>query len=157
AGYGRGARVALLLENRPEFFWVWLALNSLGVAIHPINPELQRDDIAYQFSVVEPDLAIAWPKYHALIRAAEPQLAVIAPEEDPPPCRRDVLTGVPAASDDCAFLFTSGTTGKPKCCRLSNDYFLTIGRWYISQGGMAALQPGAEILLTPLPMFHMNA
>src|SRR5207245_8411443 len=35
AGYGRGSRVALLLENRPEFFWTWLALNSLGVAIHP--------------------------------------------------------------------------------------------------------------------------
>src|SRR5262245_66520521 len=38
AGYGRGSRVAILLENRPEFFWVWLALNRLGVAIHPINP-----------------------------------------------------------------------------------------------------------------------
>ena len=30
AGYGQGARVALFLENRPEFFWHWLALNALG-------------------------------------------------------------------------------------------------------------------------------
>jgi len=157
AGYGRGARVALLLENRPEFFWVWLALNSLGVAIHPINPELQSEDIAYQFSIVEPDLAIAWPEYHPLMRAAQPQLVVIAPEDNPPRCERNILPEAPDANDDCAFLFTSGTTSKPKCCRLSNDYFLMIGRWYVSQGGMATLQEGAEILLTPLPMFHMNA
>ena len=32
AGYGRGARVALLLENRPVFFCT-LALNALGVSI----------------------------------------------------------------------------------------------------------------------------
>src|SRR3954452_25361472 len=46
AGYGRGARVALMLDNRTEFFWVWLALNSLGVCILPINPELRANDIA---------------------------------------------------------------------------------------------------------------
>ncbi|MGA8229487.1 MAG: AMP-binding protein, partial [Xanthobacteraceae bacterium] len=68
AGYGRGSRVALLMENRPEFFWTWLALNSLGVAIHPLNPELQAADLAYQFSVVEPELAIALPAHHRLIR-----------------------------------------------------------------------------------------
>lgn len=157
AGYGRGSRVALLLENRPEFFWVWLALNSLGVAIHPINPELQSEDIAYQFGIVEPALAIAWPEHRPLIRAAHPGLAVIAPEENPARCQGGTLPGAPEASDACAFLFTSGTTGKPKCCSLSNDYFLGVGRWYVSQGGMATLVQGAEILLTPLPMFHMNA
>ena len=31
AGFGHGHRVALLLENRPEFFDHCLALNSLGV------------------------------------------------------------------------------------------------------------------------------
>src|SRR3954451_7322585 len=38
AGYGRGARVPLLLENRPVFFLYWLALNALGGSIVPINP-----------------------------------------------------------------------------------------------------------------------
>jgi len=38
AGYGIGSRVALLLENRPEFFDYWLALNAIGVSIVPINP-----------------------------------------------------------------------------------------------------------------------
>ncbi len=30
AGYGSGHRVALLLQNRPEFLLHWLALNGLG-------------------------------------------------------------------------------------------------------------------------------
>lgn len=157
AGYGRGSRVALLMENRPEFFWTWLALNSLGVAIHPLNPELQAADLAYQFSVVEPELAIALPAHHRLIRAANATLPLIAPNEPPPRCARPPAAGAPAGDDACAFLFTSGTTGRPKCCVLSNEYFLGVGRWYVSQGGMATLQDGAEILLTPLPMFHMNA
>ena len=59
--------------------------------------------------------------------------------------------------DLCALLFTSGTTAKPKCCVLSNDYFLRIAQWYVAQGGEAAMRAGAETVLTPLPMFHMNA
>ena len=157
AGYGCGSRVALLMENRPEFFWTWLALSSLGVAIHPLNPELQAADLAYQFSVVEPSCAIALPEYHRLIHAASPAFAVVAPGEPPPQCARVPESGAPAGDDACAFLFTSGTTGRPKCCVLSNAYFLGVGRWYVSQGGIATLQDGAEILLTPLPMFHMNA
>jgi acyl-CoA synthetase (AMP-forming)/AMP-acid ligase II len=157
AGYGRGSRVALLMENRPDFFWTWLALNSLGVAIHPLNPELQAADLAYQFSVVEPSCAIALPEYHRLIHAASPTVTVVAPGEPPPQRARAPEAGAPAGDEACAFLFTSGTTGRPKCCVLSNAYFLGVGRWYVSQGGIATLQDGTEILLTPLPMFHMNA
>src|ERR1051326_1931361 len=39
AGYGHGHRVALLLENRPEFFFHYLAANALGCSIVPINPD----------------------------------------------------------------------------------------------------------------------
>src|SRR5258705_330480 len=90
AGYGHGACVALLLENRPEFFWHWLALNALGVAIMPINPDLRADDLAYQLSVAEPDLAVALPETHALIKKASGLMRVIAPDQPPPACRAKV-------------------------------------------------------------------
>ena len=45
AGYGSGHRVALLLENRPVFFVHYLALNSLGASIVPINPDYRHDEI----------------------------------------------------------------------------------------------------------------
>ena len=54
-------------------------------------------------------------------------------------------------------LYTSGTTGTPKGCVLSNDYFLRCGRWYTEIGGLCALRPGQDRLITPLPMTHVNA
>src|SRR3989454_6787564 len=44
----------------------------------------------------------------------------------------------------CALLYTSGTTGKPKGCLLSNFYFLNVGRRYIAEGGLCALREGEE-------------
>src|SRR5690349_20846589 len=40
AGYGPGHRVALVLGNRPEYFWHFLALNALGACAVPLNAEL---------------------------------------------------------------------------------------------------------------------
>src|SRR5258706_12333727 len=48
AGYGHGHRIALLLENRPEFFFHYLALNALGAGIVPINPDYRHDEMLYQ-------------------------------------------------------------------------------------------------------------
>ena len=72
------------------------------------------------------------------------------------PAARPVTRQSAERDDPCALLFTSGTTAKPKCCVLSNDYFLRIAGWYVSQRGEAAMGED-ETVLTPLPMFHMNA
>jgi acyl-CoA synthetase (AMP-forming)/AMP-acid ligase II len=157
AGYGRGTCVALLLENRPDFVWHWLALNGLGVSILPINPDLRADDLAYQVSIAEPDLAVALPGTHALIAKAWGNGArIVAPGETPPACHTTVTRQSAEPGDPCALLFTSGTTAKPKCCVLSNDYVLRLAAWYVSQGGEAAMGAN-EIVLTPLPLFHNNA
>ena len=58
AGYGHGHRVALLLENRPEFFFHYLALNALGCSIVPINPDYRHDEMLYQMDHSEADLAV---------------------------------------------------------------------------------------------------
>ena len=58
AGYGHGHRVALLLENRPEFFFHFLALNALGVSIVPVNPDYRHDEMRYLMEHSEADLAV---------------------------------------------------------------------------------------------------
>ena len=63
----------------------------------------------------------------------------------------------PDPDSECALLYTSGTTGRPKGCVLSNDYFLRCGRWYTEIGGLCTLRPGEDRLITPLPMTHVNA
>jgi acyl-coenzyme A synthetase/AMP-(fatty) acid ligase len=42
---------------------------------------------------------------------------------------------------EAALLYTSGTTGNPKGCILTNTYFLEAGRWYAEAGGLCALTP----------------
>jgi len=42
AGYGHGHRVGLLLENRPDHLFHWLALNALGASVVPISAEMRR-------------------------------------------------------------------------------------------------------------------
>jgi acyl-CoA synthetase (AMP-forming)/AMP-acid ligase II len=59
AGYGHGHRVALLLENRPEFFFHYLALNALGCGIVPINPTTGTTRCATRWTT--PRSISSWP------------------------------------------------------------------------------------------------
>jgi len=158
AGYGLGSRVALLLENRPEFFTFWLALNAIGASIVPINPDLRRDELLFQLDMAEAPLLIAIAERLADLADIHPgKVTVIGANDDIPPSPVR-LTAEPGGPDaECALLFTSGSTGKPKGCMLSNIYFIRLAEWYTTQGGVADMAEGSEIALTPLPMFHMNA
>ncbi|PYM21064.1 MAG: hypothetical protein DMD81_00640, partial [Candidatus Rokuibacteriota bacterium] len=164
AGYGHGHRVALLLENRPEFFFHYLALNALGVSIVPINPDYRHDELLYQMDHSEADLAVVIsgraPDLEQVARERSKPLPVVDvarasqgfPRPGPPP-RRDA----PGESSETSLLYTSGTTGRPKGCVLNNLYYLNAGAWYRDLGGRLRIEHGTERFLNPLPLFHMNA
>lgn len=165
AGYGHGHRVGLLLENRPAFLLHWFALNALGVSAVPINAEMRAAELTYLVGHSEICLAVTLPHRADDLRAAAREAGVrcetIGPEvagplpAAPVPAPRG---GEPIGQDtECALLYTSGTTGRPKGCRLGNDYFLRAGRWYAALGGLGTVRPDAERVITPLPLNHMNA
>jgi acyl-CoA synthetase (AMP-forming)/AMP-acid ligase II len=156
AGYGGGHRVGLMLENRPAFFFHWLALNALGVGVVPLNPELRPAECEYLVQHSEIVLAVAAAPHVETLRKTAPELAVIEDGAPPPPAARPAMATLPDRATECALLYTSGTTGRPKGCVLSNDYYLRAGAWYAGIGGLCALAEG-ERLLTPLPLTHMNA
>ena len=70
AGYGKGHRVATLLENRPEYVLHKLALNGLGVCCVPINPDYRAGEIAYLLDHSKPDLVLALAAYAGRIDEA---------------------------------------------------------------------------------------
>ncbi|WP_306118186.1 MULTISPECIES: AMP-binding protein [unclassified Roseitalea] len=159
AGLGTGHRVALLLENRPEHFIHWLALNALGVSVVPVNPDYREDELDYLLGHSEAVLLVRLAERAGQVDAvaARRSLPVIAPDEAPPQIAAPANEDPPGPQTECALVYTSGTTGRPKGCMLSNRYFLNWSWWYAAQGGPIALRPGAERLLTPLPTFHVNA
>ena len=166
AGYGHGHRVGLLLENRPAFLFHWFALNALGVSVVPINAEMRAAELEYLIAHSEIGLAVSLPERAADLRSAAQRAGVAfeavaigdgaftpPPAATPPPQRDRPVD----AQTECALLYTSGTTGRPKGCMLSNAYFLRAGQWYAGLGGLCPVARDAERVITPLPLNHVNA
>jgi len=163
AGYGVGMRVAVLIGNRPEFYTQYLALNGLGVSIVPLNPQATPAEMRYVINHSGVILALFHPKFSQQLEAA------LSDREQELPCAdiTSMYAPIPApetfaarqtgdCADEAAVLYTSGTTGKPKGCILTNQYVLEAGHAYANWGGMLSFQFGQERLLNPLPLFHMN-
>jgi crotonobetaine/carnitine-CoA ligase len=169
AAYGHGHRVALLLENRPEFFFHYLALNALGAGIVPINPDYRHDEMLYQMEHSEADFAVVLDArvadLEAVARERLKPLPVVSAERltaersasllpEPAPAPR---SGTPGLHTEASLLYTSGTTGRPKGCILTNLYYLIAGGWYWDIGGRMTIEYGQERFLNPLPLFHINS
>lgn len=162
-GCGPGLRIGLALDNRPEFFLHFLALNSLGASIMPLNSAMQADELSYQIVHSDCAMIVAAPAHlttFSRIAGALSAPVAVVPSTDlrSAPALRDARPAIALdRQSEAAILYTSGTTGAPKGCILSNDYFRFIGEFYTSIGGYCAFARGAERLITPLPVTHMNA
>lgn len=162
AGFGPGCRVGLLLENRPAFFEHWLALNAEGASVVPVNPDLRLAEQEYLINHSEMATIVALPARHDELRraaqGASGQIAVIGPDDAIPElAAKPTPWEGPLAEWEAALLYTSGTTGLPKGCVLSNTYFLRSGIEYLGFSGHVAMTEDGERMITPLPLFHMNA
>lgn len=162
AGYGPGHHVALLLNNRADFYIHWLALNAIGAGVVPIGASLTAQEAGFLLQHADVDLLVHLPELASAAHGASSPiggLAIATPQaiddlSAPRAASRRSAGGLTAGA---AIVFTSGSTGRPKGCVLSNQYFLTFGRWYRDLGGRCTLRAGAERLITPLPLNHVNA
>ena len=162
AGYGFGHRIAFLFAQRPEFVFHYYALNALGISVVPLNPDYKQDEIHYVLDHSEAVLAVAivsrLDDLKAVSRALGGRVPVVPleefPEQLPEPPR--ALEKKPDGTTEAALLYTSGTTGRPKGCIQTNEYFHTFGSWYASAGGLITLREAEERMYNPLPLHHAN-
>ena len=164
AGWGHGHRVGLLLENRPAFLYHWFALNALGISVVPINAEMRLTELTYLIGHSEIELAVSLPQRMSDLQAAAQQagrsLSTMTADETSIPAP---FTPAPRAAEavglasECALLYTSGTTGRPKGCILPNEYFLRSGQWYATLTEVSEYRQDQERVMTPLPLNHVNA
>ena len=162
-GYGAGHRVGILMENRPSFFLHWFALNALGVSLVPINPDLRAAELEYLIGHSEIVAAVVIPSRQARRRsrgqghrARHPRRWTgrrAAPRSDAPAPSR--ARPIATANAPCSTPPAPPAGRRAACCR--TNISSARGEWYASVGGLIALQCGTERMLTPLPVFHMNA
>lgn len=163
AGYGLGHRISILFAQRPEFFFHWYALNALGVSVVTINPDYRRDEIRYVVEHSESSLLVGVDSRREDLQAVVDEigggLSLVSfdhfPDTLPRPSTKP-RTGTPDGATEAGLLYTSGTTGRPKGCILTNEYFHTFGTCYLELGGRLTMRPGEERMYNPLPLHHAN-
>lgn len=57
-GYKKGDRVALFLENKPEYVCIWLGLSKLGVIVPLINTNLRLNSLVHSITVAKSQAVI---------------------------------------------------------------------------------------------------
>lgn len=171
-GIRRGDRVALLMENTPEFVEVIFAAWYLGAVVVPINFRLAGPEIRYLLSdsgacamVVSDrfaDLATsALDGNGAAIRFVVTAGDVAAVASLPTSPLADLRGGArrrpdPLTSPDdlCIVMYTSGTTGRPKGAMLSHGNM----QWNaINVATIGTGLSGVTRTLAVAPMFHIGA
>jgi len=129
-GISAGARVLIALPDGPEYVGALFGILKIGAVVVMVNPHLNRDEIAYLTEYSEAAIAIVHKEVHGAFNAAGP-----APSGAQAEARRSTrllvagkpelrgrlaaaataLENHPTRPDDPAiWLFSGGTTGRPK-------------------------------------------
>ena len=150
-GVGKGDRVALISENRPQWPISYLAITSLGAIVVPLDAMLNKEEILPLLNDSGAKVIILSKKYLEYIQGLELANKHILMEEF------DKLAGVigevlPSLDldDPASIVYTSGTTGIPKGVVLTHRNIMSN---VISTSSLFDLGP-KDNFLSVLPLYH---
>ena len=165
-GIGYGDRVAILALNEPEFFDLYFGLGKIGAVMVPINHRLAGPEIQYILNDCQASVLIFGEEFAPVVESIKDDIPcehLLAIMDSPPAYAKpykDLTAGasdkepeITCGDDDTlTILYTSGTTGRPKGAELThNGYFGTSTTLRATFGDIG------EVLLMPLPLFHIGA
>ena len=128
-GLKQGERVALAMENCPEYFPLLYGIWRAGLSAVPMNSKLHPKEMAWILADSESKLVIASQKLADGLSAPDlgplPPIIATATPEHRVLLNGNAVRGEPGDANEEAWLFyTSGTTGRPKGAMLSHRNLL---------------------------------
>lgn len=172
-GIAPGDVAAVMIENRPEFFYAWLGLSKVGAIAALINTQARDKALAHAIEETGSKLLFLGAECAALystvdglssriktLVVADGEVGADLPagtesvvayldgtdEENPSQSLRAAVVG----ETPLFYVFTSGTTGLPKAAIISHMRWLGVG-----EGWAAVLKMTPEdVCYCILPLFH---
>ena len=171
-GIQKGDKVALHLDNCPEFFFCWFGLAKIGAIMVPVNARFRFEESAWIIENCQARMVVTRPHfadiYQCILDGASTTLEHIFLISDTPlepqngvsDFMHELATHSPEltqlieldVSDTAEILFTSGTTSKPKGVVITH-YNLRFAGYYSSW--QCALRSD-DVYLTVMPAFHID-
>jgi long-chain acyl-CoA synthetase len=150
-GVGRGDRVALISENRPEWGISYLAIAGLGAIVVPLDAMLTKEDILPLLTDSGPKVIVLSRKYTEYIRGTRVEGRKILMEDfDKLPFPAPRSPSQVSLDDTASIVYTSGTTGIPKGVMLTHKNIMSN---VISTASLFDLGP-RDNFLSVLPLHH---
>lgn len=162
AGIKPGERVAICAPNCPEFIYSYLGAVKSGAITVPLNLMLALEEVIYIIRDAGCTSLVIYPTILERLKVTPQQTMALGVKNffmmDEATAARAAAAppglAVPMTADDiCTFLYTSGTTGKPKGAMLSHNNFLADVK---AMDEATDLGPDDNFLCV-LPMFHSFA
>ncbi len=172
-GLGRGDKVAILSENRPQAFWTILATQAVGAVAVPLYQDAIAREVQFVVDHSDARLVLAEDQEQVdkmlEVRAGVPRVERVL-YDDPKGLRRydddwlvplteverrgrevdgahpglfDELVAAGRADDPALIVYTSGTTGVPKGALLTHENVIAAAEQFL---GREALREGDEVL-----------
>jgi len=164
-GVGKGDRVATLLHNGSEIVLTVFACSKIGAVFTPLNFRLPAGEVAYIANDAEARALVFEEATREAIEGARDDLETVDEylyvDDDAPDYARsfyDELESAPAdrpatdvSEDDVyAFMYTSGTTGRPKGVVHEHRDMVEHNLICVGEGGIRKDDVG----LSALPLYH---
>ncbi|TMR00543.1 ATP-dependent acyl-CoA ligase [Actinomadura soli] len=131
-GVGPGDRVAIMMDNVSGWPLGWFSVLKAGAVAVPANARYRESDLEFVLRDSGAVMALAGPEHAKLVRTVGARVETVrvvrtlrelAAEAPQSPGAGAEAAG-PDHSEIANFQYTSGTTGFPKACMLTHDYWI---------------------------------